>query len=349
MQIDFHHAVTYVAARFAGFGHDEAAVVAHAAQHVDDATSDRRVVFDNRAMYTRIASAHKNFDPHNLDELESHLVWLPFHFLPGNGGAKAGTDPTGTFIDKIRCLPGHRSPVAQDMIEATIQVRHKPNALHRLGITMHVYADTWSHQGFAGVLHRVNAVNHMEDIGSSRAFGPTWLGDIMGDLVPPLGHGQARIFPDMPFLRWAYENGRGEAIERNNPADFREAADAMCRAMQRFRAAPETGIPASDLERIGALFTRRDTTTVKADKRHRIWLAAIGAGEFSFGAGVLTYAEEGPASWRAQALGTSEERADYPYAPAFLASHWKRFHDALQEHRLTLLHDILPKYGICAG
>ena len=39
MQIDFHHAVTYVAARVAGFVHWEADIIACAAQYVDDATS----------------------------------------------------------------------------------------------------------------------------------------------------------------------------------------------------------------------------------------------------------------------------------------------------------------------
>lgn len=44
MHIDFHHAVTYVCARHAGYGHDEAAVIAHAAQYVDDATNTRGTI-----------------------------------------------------------------------------------------------------------------------------------------------------------------------------------------------------------------------------------------------------------------------------------------------------------------
>ena len=46
MRIDFHHAATYVAARLAGFAHPEADIVAHAAQHVDDATSSGLILFD---------------------------------------------------------------------------------------------------------------------------------------------------------------------------------------------------------------------------------------------------------------------------------------------------------------
>ena len=88
MQLDFHHAVTYVTARIAGFGHEEADIIAYSSQFVDDAVSSGVVCFDNKAMYSRISSAHKAIDPRNLDNAENHLIWLPFHFLPGNGGKK---------------------------------------------------------------------------------------------------------------------------------------------------------------------------------------------------------------------------------------------------------------------
>lgn len=39
MQIDFHHATTYVLARLAGFEHPEANIIAYSAQYVDDATN----------------------------------------------------------------------------------------------------------------------------------------------------------------------------------------------------------------------------------------------------------------------------------------------------------------------
>jgi hypothetical protein len=32
-----------------------------------------------------------------------------------------------------------------------------------------------------------------------------------------------------------------------------------------------------------------------------------------------------------------------------LKSDWKHFHDALQAHRQDVLHDVLPRYGICAA
>lgn len=349
MQIDFHHTVTYVAARFAGFGHEDAEIIAYASQYVDDATNSGTIHFDNGAMYTRISSAHPTVDPVNLDNTSNHLVWLPFHFLPGNGGLAAGQDPDGKFIEKILCRPGNQNPIAQDMVACALEERGKPGALQRLGITLHVYADTWAHQGFAGVLHPVNDVNEMEDTGHSGVFPKEWVTDLLGHLVPPLGHGRAQVFPDMPFLSWRYENGRKEILARSNTETFLQAADAMCRVMQRYRHVDPVGLPSTVLDKIRTLFTRQETCTAKAEDRHQVWLEALGADAFGFGAIQLSYHDDGEGSWKAQALGSSEDQSSYPYSPAFLQSPWKRFHDALQQHRLTLLHQILPNYGICAG
>nr|WP_231494646.1 DUF6765 family protein [Vibrio anguillarum] len=40
---------------------------------------------------------------------------------------------------------------------------HKP---YVMGIAMHVYADTFSHQGFAGVIHDYNKVDNLESSSS---------------------------------------------------------------------------------------------------------------------------------------------------------------------------------------
>ncbi len=357
MQLDFHHAVTYVAARLAGFPHEKADIIAYAAEYVDDATSSGAICFDNKAMYQRISSAHKTVDPQNLNDVENHLVWLPFHFLPGNGNLPADTPLDaldGRFINKMVCSPD--SIVAQEMVAAAITDRHKPYGLHRLGVTMHVYADTWAHQGFAGVLHDVNEVEDAQETDRSGVFdakGLTgFLGRVLDDALPPLGHGRANVFPDMPFLQWEYRNGEGAVTTRDNTELFCQAADAMCRRMQEYRRADDpqvavTGIGAADMAVIREQFA--SLKKVDGRDRHTSWLQTIAAGRFSFGPAQIAYAEDGKNSWKAQALGTSSDMPVYRYTESFLTSNWKLFHDAVQEHRLTVLHDILPRYGICAG
>lgn len=359
MQIDFHHAVTYVAARLAGFTHKDADVIAYAAQYVDDATHQGIVCFNNKAIYERTSSAHKTIDPRNFDLLANQKVWMPFHFLPGNGTVDPGKNPKGTFIQKLVTLPG--SPVAQEMVRAAILDQNKPYALHRLGITMHVYADTWAHQGFAGVLHEINSISDFDEIGDTGVFEGglnDFINRVIEKSVPPLGHGQAYVFPDMPFLSWRYKNGLGNVIERHNTDNFCDAADALCRSMQEYRrhtipTVQVGGIGNEDMEKIRTLFT--DLKDKDGNKRHQAWLQAISGKNgkfFSFGKANISYDENGANSWKAQSLGDADEHHElheYIYQDAFLTSNWKFFHDALLLHRITVSRDILPKYGICAA
>jgi len=118
MQIDGHHTLTYVLARMIGFEHAEANIVAHAAQYVDDATNAGNIEFTNGAMFSRISSAHtmEAYDlKHYLNAHENHLVWVPFHFLPGNDGKDSGENTEGSFIKKLICKP--YSYVASDMLD----------------------------------------------------------------------------------------------------------------------------------------------------------------------------------------------------------------------------------------
>ncbi|MBD0336208.1 MAG: hypothetical protein ICV62_12020, partial [Cyanobacteria bacterium Co-bin13] len=307
MQIDFHHGVTYVCARLAGFEHAEADIVAHCAQYVDDSISAGLIRFDNGAMFNRISSAHKMLDYRNFRELANSQVWIPFHFLPGNGGLPAGQEPAGSFINKLICRPN--SPVAQAMVQECIRHRHKPYGLYRLGITLHVYADTWAHQGFAGVNHRVNYANDLVDSNNipDQSLINRLQSFFIGEALP-LGHGSVLGNPDKPFLRWGYTNGRGEKVVRDNPKDFLEAADQMYRAMQRFRAAdpeaPVLGLPEPDRSLIAHMLT--SITQAKGEMRHQAWLAAIAAGKFSFGPAVAHYAAKGRQSWKYQALRVEE-------------------------------------------
>ncbi len=348
MNIDFHFAVTFISARCAGFEAQEAEVIAHAAQYVDDATNDGLVRFDNGALYSRATTAHRMLDYKNFAELSGQRVWIPFHFLP------SGTNASDHFIDKLLTRPN--SEVAQAMVRASIADAERPYGLHRLGITAHVFVDTWAHQGFAGVNHAINQVHEVRREGRvdprfhdklSRFFN-----GFVQQRLPPLGHGAALSYPDRPYLRWSYTNGRGEEVHRDNPRDFTEAADELCRLFRRYRLrdpfADVEGLPTRTRATIAKLFE----TLVQPDEQERLgrWLAALRDDLFHVGAANLHYTDKGAGSWKHAALGTLEANDPagklFPYSTRFLSSDWKRFHDAAKAHRRALVDDVLPEFGI---
>ncbi|USD38431.1 DUF6765 family protein [Ferrimonas sp. SCSIO 43195] len=357
MQIDGHHTLTYVVCRLAGMSHPEAHLVAYSAEYVDEATNGGAIGFDNGAMYHRISSAHKMLDYRNSLELANHQVWIPFHFLPGNGGMEAGTNPEGNFIDKLICRPD--SPPARDMLKGAVSDKNKPYALFRLGIALHVYADTFAHQGFAGVIHKVNEVSDIEIIQPQKdesLFDK--ISSYFVNETSPLGHGASLSYPDRPYLKWNYIDGLGHTVSRDNHQIFCDAADAMCRAIQCYLEGDvsmsleaQSGLPEADSNLISDLLLEFDMDD--GEERHEKWLEVIAQGAFSFGSENIEFIPKGIGSWKHEAIGQEKSQDDedekFEYKPAFLQSNWKLFHDALQAHRFDVLHNILPKYGICAA
>lgn len=374
MQIDFHHAVTYICARFSGFAEHEAKIIAHSAQYVDDATAEGEVWFENGMIFPRTASAHKMLDYQNADELGNHRVWLPFHFLPGNNQEPPPNNLTAYDEDEFirRCICRPNSHPAREMMQAVIKRQDRPYAIYRLGIAAHVFMDTWAHQGFVGYQHQVNIATDIqgEDAHHERNFVERFKdffhqdwdrtkSDVVGRALP-LGHGSVLSYPDRPYLRWTYTNGLGEEVVRDNPTDFFEAANQIYQHFRRYREYTAAGDAVFDtVYDYPAQFKVIEQQIERindedGEARHKRWLDLIAGGELGFKED-LHYIDKGYGSWKQQALETVDDVADMsavaplPFSVSFLNSHWKLFHDGLQAHRFFVLHELLPKYGLLSG
>jgi len=368
VEIDFHFGATYVVARIAGFSHEEADVIATCSQYIDDTVNSGPVNFSTGQAYYRISTAHDLADYHIALPVDERRVWIPFHFLPGN-------DPSGDhdeeFYNRIVCRPNSR--VAQAMASACIERRAAAHGLHLLGITSHVFIDTWAHQGFAGINHPINLASEIvleeppdtygahwwEALkhGGWKAALPAMTRAVMPRLINrafPMGHGAVLHFPDHPFRRWHYKDGLGRLVTRNNPQDFLTALDELCKLYRRYIVgdanAVVAGLNASDRDVIA-----RKIVELKAEEgseRLAAWVQAVEQGEFSFGPAQPSYVKSGPGSWKQIALGVSTAKIapsmKFHYSPAFLSTNWKLFHDAALAHQYSILHDILPRFGICA-
>ncbi len=366
MEIDFHFSLTYVVSRLAGLRHEDANIVATCSQYVDDTVNSGVVKFKTGESFYRMSTAHKKLDYHIALPTEDRKVWVPFHFLPGN--SSEGPDAS-EFYNRVVCKPN--SEVAQAMLKNCILQKERAFGLHQLGITAHVYIDTWAHQEFAGVDHPINMAKDivLEDPkDSDNFFKVCWREGLLAAVLYvfqpyflrilnrlfPMGHGSVLHYPDHPFRIWSYTNGHGRRVHRNNPKDFLEAADELYKFICRFRmkdpGAIVSSIPEADRILISHLI--KSLTDEDGEKRNKVWLKKIAEGAFSFGASDLSYESHGPKSWKCEALGTRRAHLSryekFDFQPHFLNSNWKLFHDAAQAHQFEILREILPQFGICA-
>lgn len=240
MDRDMHYYGTYALARAAGIAREPALRVAMAAEYVDD--SDRAsgvVLHPVGARFEHETTAHHPSDLQANNDLDDQIrVWVPFHFVPGGEGAD--------FAQRLICRKD--SAVAREMVAHHLDEADRAYAVEVIGMTAHVYADTFAHYGFSGVSSHLNRVDGLK----IEVFGPdplvarldTKLGSFFarfgsqGGLAQDfrgmvdraingtvssaaeiatdfkhqgaLGHGAVATFPDQPFLRWRYSYERAD-------------------------------------------------------------------------------------------------------------------------------------------
>lgn len=285
-------------------------------------------------------------DKCNFEEIANRQAWALFHFLPGNQGVSKEEGKDLSFAEKMVCHPD--SYVARDMLAECITEKRRPYSLHRMGITLHVYADTWAHQGFVGTKDNVNIIRLVADSEEDKLESEALR-------VWPLGHGMALKYPDHPWRNWQYKDLNDNDIPYSNTAKFIIAADAMVQFMRRYLAkdvdgsSQAEGLTDKQKKLLAEKFT--DWTSSNDVERRQAWIDAIERGEFLFSGETVQYSADGADSWKAVALQTTEGwdslLTEYTYSEAFLTCDWKLFHDAAQAHSFYLLHELLPSYGIC--
>ncbi|WP_408341403.1 DUF6765 family protein [Paraburkholderia sp. RL17-337-BIB-A] len=354
MNIDFHYGVVYIVARVAGMTAGDAVTVAHACQYVDDATTSGILRFAGGETFERFATAHKLFDYTNTENDQNRLVWTPFHFLPAGVGE--------TLDEKAVCRPD--STVAREVVRRAIRQRGTDTALHRLGVALHTYVDTWAHQGFSGIESPMNRVHMLEAEDCTREGWLVRLTRATRHLVErieedvltlalPVGHGAALHYPDQPWAKWHYVDGRNVSVKRHNLPEFMQAAEMTCRAVRAYVAGREDfeyqpGLPAD----VNAALTRLLDTNRNLDdsKRLQTICEAVKTDAIpGLSESIPDYVAKGLGSWKYKATGlqSDDDSGDRPrWSEAFEKSDYRRFHDAVKQHRFVTTQEILPACGL---
>lgn len=360
MQIDMHYYGTYCLARSAGVEKDVATRIARSAQYVDDSNAHEREIDDHEdgGKFATVVTAHTGLSGQNRDLDDQRLVWVPFHFIPGNEG--------DTFSQRLVCRKN--SDIAREMIEHHMEfdAEFSPELV---GVGMHVYADTFAHYGFAGISSRVNRVDAdsikltQSDAVAENFLGKTlhsWLGKWGGlisnyrrlsnvaaeKVTGALGHGGVSLYPDAPFLEWEYEYEFPEQagvkkVHRNNHDDYMEAAECMWEYFREYSEYyPDENIDAhADFEDYREVFAEIYRNEGNKHERTEAWHEVAASGDLGFQEEIPEYDHE---SIDAEHDNFSElDSSDY--APELYAY---RFHQAATVHRDYVAKILLPSHGL---
>ena len=207
MNVEFHYYAVYFLALRAGFAEDEARRLAMSSQYVDDAIYEYEVVGGSGRLflpYNTIITQNYSF----WDESTRDSVYLPFHFIPGDG-AKASAARKDGSADPYLVTPD--SPIAKELLVAALKTRN----LYRVGIALHSYADTWAHQQFSGRISELNVVDQASPL-------------------PPAGHLQALRSPDQALETWRDPRLAPGTESVDNRTRFLEAARKIYRYLRAY-------------------------------------------------------------------------------------------------------------------
>jgi hypothetical protein len=362
MNKDFHYGAIYIIARFAGMPAADAVVIAHACQYVDDATTDGPLQFRDQQSFDRFASAHAMLDYRNESQAKDERVWAPFHFLPAAQGA--------TVDEKLVCRPD--SAPARELVRHTLglpMAAPADNDLHRLGVCLHTYVDTWAHQGFSGIMSNRNHVKALT--GTHHPTSQHWLDDLRQcasgladeiksdavDWLSNVGHGAALHYPDRAWVGWTYTNGVDETVTRDNLPDFLTAADMACRAIRAFLAGTDQfeGQPGLTLAQRGALEQLLGANIDEDEDKRLTFIAAQleSAGVGDIHEPLPGYVGKGEGSWKYLATGidADDDGALLPEQrpirnDTFEQSDYRKVHDAIKQHRHFVTEVLLLAHGL---
>lgn len=249
MDLNFHYYAVKTLAIRAGFTEEQGQTIANYSQFVDDFTSYRPILLDDVPEYARhlamwlgildkwvffpVTTGFESwFDMARLiTDGNQRAITVPFHFIPPQ--AKLDEEKNGNERTALRVVPARMdtpSQIRDLMLEAQKAFegnRDDRTNLIRIGMLLHIFADTYAHQNFSGfwgwenhcLLKKVTDNTTKQDC-TSLYFPKLY------HLVPGIGHPEANHAPDDSNVTFevVMKSKEGDAYDitykRNNTEEF---------------------------------------------------------------------------------------------------------------------------------
>ena len=188
---------------------------------------------------------------HNETLLKIRKIWMPLHFLPGNLDNHLNVNVKDSVLlnernrTDLKCICTHNSDLVSKIIFDTINkfaVSNPENdkILYLIGVRMHVLADTFAHEFFAGTPSYF--INDVGNSGFKIHKGDSSLGDHLSTPVGVsnysifyLGHGRLGHLPDDGSMSYEYHphwSIDGYHVIRYNAEIFSQAFYEMVDALR---------------------------------------------------------------------------------------------------------------------
>jgi hypothetical protein len=204
MQKDFHYYVIYALAKEAGYSDNDAYIIAYSSQYVDDNTDREYTISDDRGEFyvgfpDKIGKSGDFYFPIITQAVDitsfklsvQRYVYAPFHFIPGDNNVeiKRKKNPLCTTRGCNNTVI-----ILQEALES--------KDLYRMGVALHTYADTWSHERFSGFHEDWNKVHK----------------SIIKGIPPNIGHAEVFNKPDEISIEWIDKRFGKEKINNRERA-----------------------------------------------------------------------------------------------------------------------------------
>lgn len=225
MRKDFHYYALYYMSLCAGVEPDTAYKIAYSSQYVDDSTESKKIWLldkEKKGFIDPVRTAHNGLESFWRDVWEK--IYFPFHFVPGH---KKEDEDEQRVDEKCITKEGKDNEIAKEYLDKALKTENP----HRIGIALHPYADTYSHQNFSGRWSGVNDVNKMHVYVSTlrrkkmKLNLMLILSKIFKKPIPEIGHAEAVKVPDISNYSWVYFNYKNECVPASNEERFLSYAE----------------------------------------------------------------------------------------------------------------------------
>jgi hypothetical protein len=309
MDIEFHYYITFILCRKAGYSEDDAYTIAYSSQYTDDNKKHYYVNFrDGKHFLNEISQTMDITKPSQ----KRQKIYPLFHFIPGGHEAEETCSFRCNGKECFVTIPNSENA------QIVLKEAFKSSDLYRIGIAIHAFADTWSHQNFLGLKDKANARKGI-------------------DLIPNIGHADFFHEPDKIHNEWKdMRLGKTKSLISNDERFLEAAKQIFIYLFQSKNTGSDDKLAAAHFDELNLEKQLRDAMDesylLGSDDKARIKVYKKMCEELN-----LKKYQYDPKKWRHAAVAKRDVELDdfdrYWANDDFHESEWYKFQNAVIKHR----------------